>query len=266
MRPPARQTRRAGVRARIWRPAGHAIPASRYSTRLPATATFRLAPRPTIGISTHASAASTCSSGTPCHSWPSRITVPCRLQARQRDRALRQLDGHDPPAVRPLVLDPALAPAVDPVDARPPAGSQRVALGESRAVVRGVGHRHTRAHGVAGAQQRPEVGLERDPQRRHQQVVPAAVASAPAAAADLPPPRLRRGQSTGAHALSSLTPATVRRQAGRRDDSPRDDSPRDDSPRDDSPRDDSPRDDSPRDDSPRDGRDGRESGYGARAR
>jgi hypothetical protein len=45
------------------------------------------------------------------------------------------------------------------------------------AIVRRGGHGHARPDGVARAQQRPEVGLERDPERRDEEVVPAAVAA-----------------------------------------------------------------------------------------
>ena len=59
------------------------VPASRYSTSDPATATFRLAPRPTIGISTTSSSSGHTSSGTPWCSWPSSTTVRWRAGARR---------------------------------------------------------------------------------------------------------------------------------------------------------------------------------------
>jgi hypothetical protein len=71
----------------------HAMPARRYSTRLPATATFRLAPWPIIGISTQMSAASTCSSGTPCHSWP---VEPETAETRSFQQRLIRVTRRDP--------------------------------------------------------------------------------------------------------------------------------------------------------------------------
>jgi hypothetical protein len=90
-------------------------------------------------------------------------SLPGWLQPRQRDRAFRELDGEDPPAVSALSLDPAILARIDPVNARHPFRPERVALSECCAVVDGVGDGDARADGIARSEQRSEVGLERDP-------------------------------------------------------------------------------------------------------
>src|SRR5262245_2097627 len=64
---------------------------------------------------------------------------PRGLQPWQRDRAVSELDGDDPPAVGALLLDPALLARAHPVDARPAIAPERVAARERLAVVLGVG-------------------------------------------------------------------------------------------------------------------------------
>jgi hypothetical protein len=109
-----------------------------------------------------------------------------RLQPPDRDRALGELDGHDPPAGLALLLYPALPRRRHPVDARP--ARQRVALGQRLPVVRRVRHGHAGADGVARPQERAEVGFERHPQRGDEQVVPATVAATTARATDVTAP------------------------------------------------------------------------------
>lgn len=75
----------------------------------------------------------------------------CRLEPRQRDGALGNLDGHDPPAVSALLVDPSLLAGPHPMDARAAARPKRVPVGKRLAVVRGIGNRDARADGVAGA-------------------------------------------------------------------------------------------------------------------
>jgi hypothetical protein len=84
-------------------------------------------------------------------------------QARERDCALGQLNGEDPPPAVALRSDPAVLAGVEPVDAAALGETPRVADGQRVAVVRGVGNRDARAGGVACAQQCPEVGLVGDP-------------------------------------------------------------------------------------------------------
>lgn len=108
-----------------------------------------------------------------------------RVVDRQVDRALSEaptptMGIGDAPAARALLGDPALLAALQPVDAGPAAGGERVALGERVVVVRRIGYRHAGAHGVARAQQRAEVGLVGDPEGSDDQVAPAAVLPASA--------------------------------------------------------------------------------------
>ena len=104
--------------------------------------------------------------------------------------------------------DAALFAGPHPVDARIAPRAECVALGQ-RLPVRGVGDREARTDRVACAQECPEVGLERDPQRGRDEVVPAAVMALPPSATDVARPGLGGAQRAGAHALSWLMLTTV---------------------------------------------------------
>jgi len=68
------------------------------------------------------------------------------------------------------------------------------------------GNRHARADRVAGPEERPEVGLKRDPQGGNEEVVPAAVPALAATATDIAGPGLCGAQRARASALSSFMP------------------------------------------------------------
>ena len=97
------------------------------------------------------------------------------FESRERDRSICQFHGHDSSAVRTVLFDPPVLTSADPVGARSSAGTERVALLERGPVVLSVGNRDACADRVAGTQERPEVRSESDPERRDDEVVPAAL-------------------------------------------------------------------------------------------
>lgn len=185
---------------------GHPNPASRYRTRLPATATFRLAPRPTMGDldarvgGLHQVIGDPLPLVTQQHDRP----LASRLDQVKRRGAFRQLHRHDPPAGRPLIGDPALLAAGKPVDARAPAGAQRVTDGQRLPVVGRARHRDARADRVARAQEGAQVRAVGHPQRRDDQMVPAPVLPCAPAPTQVPATGLGRAQRTGTAVLSSV--------------------------------------------------------------
>ncbi len=158
------------------------------TTRLPATATFRLAPADHRDL--HArSAASTCSSerhgtrdrvGRPFVAAPARAGGAIR---RHRPAQPRRSASRRRAAPRPSDPCQIAAQWMLAGDVRP--GYRRV---ERLSVVRCVGHGHARTHRIARAQQRPKIGLERNPQRSDEKVFPTAVPASATRATDLAPP------------------------------------------------------------------------------
>jgi len=105
---------------------------------------------------------------------------------------------------------------VDPVNARRSFRPKRVALLERRAVVDGVGNRDARSDGIAGPEQRPKVGSERDPQRGDDEMVPAAVTASTTVTPDVSGTGFVGAQRARATALSSIIGRRLRRSAKRR--------------------------------------------------
>lgn len=159
--------------------AGQMSPASRYSTREPATATFRLAPVPIIGISTATSSRSMASGGMP-------------------DRLLSELYPDDAGTRRTLFLEPPACVAAGPVHTGRP--SQRVPAGQCLGHPRQARHGEAGADRIAGTQQRAEVGPVQRPQRRSDEVIPAPVPAVPSLAGKVrggPDPDLRAAHQLG---------------------------------------------------------------------
>jgi hypothetical protein len=102
---------------------------------------------------------------------------PRGLEARQRNRILGKLDRENPAAASALVFNPPELVAFDEVDVR--ALPESVALAQSVEIVVSVWHRHARANGVAGSEKSAEIGFERHPQGRNDQVIPTSVLSRP---------------------------------------------------------------------------------------
>lgn len=136
------------------------------------------------------------------------------FEARKRDRSFGELDGDDLPAGLSLLGNPAVLVDGDPVDARAPSWSERVAVLERGPVVRCVRDRDARPDGIAGPQQGAKVRLERHPEWGYYEMVPAAVAAVAAATTDLAGSRFAGAQRARATALSSVMlvslPAGVR--------------------------------------------------------
>ena len=152
---PQRASRRHGWSGN---PGRQAMPARRERTRLPATATLRLAPCPIIGISTHTSALSTCSWGTRATRVPAARRSVAEPAASVVARPLRQRAHRDDHrAGRALLIDPAILARADPMHAWAPLRAQCIAAAECFSVVRGVGHRQARADGIACSQERPRL-------------------------------------------------------------------------------------------------------------
>lgn len=72
------------------------------------------------------------------------------FEAKKRDRSFGELDYDDLPAGLSLLGDPPVLVDSDPVDARAPSWSERVAVLERGAVVRCVRDRDARPDGIAG--------------------------------------------------------------------------------------------------------------------
>ena len=168
-------------------------PASRYSTSEPATATLRLAPRPTIGIRRPVEQVENigCDSVT-LVSEDDNGPPTGGGQIGEPRGTLDEFDADDPTAFESLVLDPA---------GRIPGAMDTRSTGDSVAATQCVGHpvvrryRHGGADGVAGPQECSEVGTVLRPERRDDEMAPTGVASTTTVSADL----VRRADAHPAH-------------------------------------------------------------------
>ena len=124
------------------------------------------------------------------------------LETGQRGGVLGELDADDDAAL-PLAFDPGELGPVEPVDVR--AARERVAMSQRHPVVVGVRYGHARADRVARPQQRAEVRTVRDPQRCDDEVIPAAVLSVPAGAAEVLRPGVRPGGHRAGGQLLEVT-------------------------------------------------------------
>jgi hypothetical protein len=136
-------------------------------------------------------------------------SLPRGLQPRERYGAVRQLHRDDLPAIGALAIDPTILAYLQPVDARLPVGTQCVTVREGVSVVGSIGHRHARTHGVTGAKQGPEVGLEGNPQWSDEEMFPAAMPAMATNATDVARPGLLSAQRARGIVLSSFTKARL---------------------------------------------------------
>lgn len=139
-------------------------------------------------------------------SWPQQYdgSLLGRLQQREWRGTFGELDGNDAPTGGALTFEPAVLAGVEPVDARPAVMAKRVPDGERLAIVSAAWHRHTGAHGVAGAKECAEVRLVGDPKRRDDQVIPTAMPSAAPTAVQILSAELGGAQRAKATGLSNL--------------------------------------------------------------
>lgn len=146
-------------------------------TRLPATATLRLAPQPIIADldALIDMGENFVGDAVVLVSEQEHGRRPSGRQTHERCCAVGELDGDDALAGRALLVQPRLLARCDPVEARPPA-PKRVADLKRVPVMPRARHRKARADGVARAQQGAEVGVVGDPERSDDEVVPATVA------------------------------------------------------------------------------------------
>ncbi len=123
----------------------------------------------------------------------------CRGQVGQSDRLMGQLDPDDVRSAFALSSQPPADVAVHPVDARAP--TECVALAECVWHPWLVRDGKTGADGIAGAEQGAEVDAVLGPQRRGDQVIPAAMRSSPTLLAEFcsGPNIGRHGAAVGRH-------------------------------------------------------------------
>ena len=137
------------------------------------------------GISTATSSRSMASGGMPVCSWPSTAmgALPRRRQVRQPDCFLGEFDPHDAGSRRSLLSRPLAHVPAGPVHAG--GTPQRVPPGQRLRHPRQAGHCQAGADRITRAQERTEVGPVHRPQRRGDQVIPAAMPAGSALPGDI---------------------------------------------------------------------------------